>query len=121
MNYESSIWQESVTHPGVRYRVAKMSFGRRLELTKRVRELSRGIAFHESDARLEGKLEASILASEVDRLYLEWGLCELHGLEIDGAEASIQSLIARGPEALCLEILDTVKRESGLTESERKN
>ena len=43
------------------------------------------------------KLEATVLAAEIDRAYLEWGLIGVEGLEIDGAAATPKTLIDAGP------------------------
>jgi len=45
----------------------------------------------------------------------------IEGLDIDGAPASVDSLLASGPEPLVLEILRRIKADAGLDESERKN
>ena len=70
---------------------------------------------------LEDKVDASLAAHEVDRLYLEWGLRDVDGLLIDGEAAEPGSLVASGPEELCLEVVESIKRECGLTGEERKN
>jgi hypothetical protein len=46
---------------------------------------------------------------------------EISGLTIDGEPADAANAIARGPEPLCREIVNEVRRECGLTEEERKN
>ncbi len=40
MNHESSAAIESRSRPGVSFRIARMSFGRRLELMRRIRDLA---------------------------------------------------------------------------------
>ena len=67
------------------------------------------------------KIDAALLTSEIDRLYVLWGLKELHGLELDGGPATPELLAAIGPEDLFREALDAVRAECGLTEKERKN
>jgi len=62
-----------------------------------------------------------LLTSEIDRLYVLWGLQEIRGLELDGAQGTPESLAAIGPEDLFREALGAVKTECGLTETERKN
>jgi hypothetical protein len=57
----------------------------------------------------------------MDRLFLEWGLESVRGLEIDGEDATVASMIDRGPEELVHEALSIVKAECGLSETERKN
>lgn len=119
-NYDSSMWFGSETCVGVRYRIARISVGRRIELTRRIREIGRGIEFLEAGAAQE-KLEALVLSGEIDRAYLEWGLEEVEGLAIDGEAASPAALIAKGPAELADEVLARIKSECGLNEAERKN
>ncbi|MBM3725499.1 MAG: hypothetical protein FJW40_08755 [Acidobacteria bacterium] len=121
MRYESSRVVESAALPGVRFTVRRMSYGRRSELIARMRDLMRRAEFHEASPALDGKAEASLLAMDVDKLYLEWGLAQVDGIEIDGLPATAASLIASGPEELCREIAQTIKAECGLDEEERKN
>ena len=98
-----------------------MSFGRRVELTRRIRDLGKRIEFLEAGDDLKEKLEAAVLSHEIEKLYLEWGLRAVEGLEIDGRPATPQALIADGPEDLCQEIAAAIKGECGLSEDERKN
>jgi len=98
-----------------------MSFGRRVELTRLVRELGGRMEFREAGSELTDKLEARLLSAEIDRLYLEWGMVAVSGLELDGAPAYPSALIASGPEDLCSEILSAIKTECGLSDEERKN
>ena len=111
----------SVSHPGVKFVVARMSFGRRLELMRRVRDLALRAEFFEAGCDEKNKMEASLLGGEIDRLYIEWGLEEIRGLELDGEPATPQALIDRGPEVLFREALEAVRHECGLSEQERKN
>jgi hypothetical protein len=120
-SYESSAWFEAESHAGVRYGIARVSFGRRIELARRIREIGRKMEYLEAGSDVREKLEATVLAAEIDRAYLEWGLVALEGLTIDGAEATPQSLIENGPVELATEILGRIKAECGLTEDERKN
>ena len=111
----------SASHPEVMFVVARMSFGRRLELMRRVRELALRAEFFEAGCDEKNQMEASLLGAEIDRLYIEWGLEEIRGLELDGAPATPQSLMERGPESLFREALEAVRHECGLSEQERKN
>ncbi|MGA2590669.1 MAG: hypothetical protein ABSH32_12190 [Bryobacteraceae bacterium] len=113
--------KDSQIAPGVSYTVAKMSFGRRVELTRRIRELSLRKEFVEAGETPNEKMEAALLGSEIDRLYLLWGLKEVTGLEVDGLPATPESLAASGPEELFREALAAVKEQCGLSEAERKN
>jgi hypothetical protein len=121
MTYESVKVVQSEKAPGVSYSIAKMSFGRRLDLMRRVREMARRIEFLEAGEDTAGKMDAGVLRSEIDKLYLEWGLRSVSGLEVDGAEGTPLSLMESGPEELFREALDAVRAETGLTEVERKN
>src|SRR5215472_1941859 len=117
MNYESCLEKESSTMLGVTFVLAKMSFGRRLELMRRLREVAQKVEFHEAgDAR--EKIEAALLNSEIDRLYVTWGLKEVRGLELDGQPATPELMAAIGPEELFREAVSAVKSECGLTDAE---
>src|SRR5579863_5380206 len=103
--HESSLWFESETCVGVRYRIARMSLGRRIELARRVREIGRKAEFLEAGDDVRDKLEAAVLQGEMDRTFLEWGLEAIEGLAIDGEAATPSALIERGPLELAMEIL----------------
>lgn len=119
--YESSAWFDAETRTGVRFRVARISVARRIELARRIREIGRKVEFLEAGPDPREKLEAAVLAAEIDREYLEWGLEEIQGLEIDGERATPAAVIAKGPMDLAKEMLARIKRECGLSEDERKN
>jgi len=119
--YASSVWFDSETHAGVRFGIVRVSFGRRIELARRIREIGRKVEYLEAGNDAKEKLEATVLAAEVDRAYLEWGLTGVEGIEIDGAAATPERLIEAGPVDLAAEVLRRIKRECGLTEDERKN
>jgi hypothetical protein len=119
-NYDSSMWYASEICAGVRFRVARISVGRRIELARKIREIGRGVEFLEAGDGRE-KLEAMVLGGEIERAYLEWGLEEVEGLAIDGEVASPRALIEKGPADLAAEVLARIKAECGLNEDERKN
>jgi hypothetical protein len=121
MTYESVSIVESRVARGVTFRVARMSFGRRVKLMRRVRELARRIEFLEAGQGTGDKMDAALLQAEIDRLFLEWGLLSISGLELDGAQATPEALAASGPEGLCREALAAVRAETGLNAEERKN
>ncbi len=121
MRYESRCRVEARSAPGVTFTIARMSFGRRLELMRRVRELARRIEFHEAGAGTHDKIEAAVLAAETDRLYMDWGLADIEGLELDGRPATRESLASDGPEELTREVIDAIKHECGLSSDEEKN
>ena len=92
-----------------------------MELTRRIRELATRKEFLEAGETPNEKMEAALLASEIDRIYLLWGLRDVTGLELDGLPATPESLAACGPEELFREALAAIKQQCGLSESERKN
>ena len=121
MEYASYEVVDSELAPGVRYTLAKMSFGRRVELTRQIRELAARQEFLEAGETPSDKMDAALLGSEIDRLYLLWGLKEVAGLDVDGLPATPESLAGSGPEELFREALSAIKRLCGLSEAERKN
>lgn len=121
MTYESVTVTPSAVAPGVTFTIAKMSFSRRLELMQKIRELARRVEFLESGRDTSEQMDAALLQAEIDRMFLEWGLRSISGLELDGVPATPESLAARGPEELFREALAAVRAETGLSASERKN
>lgn len=119
--YSSSLWFDAASCAGARYRIARISVGRRIELARKIREIGRKIEFLEAASDAREKLEAMVLAQEIDRAYLEWGLEAIEGLSIDGEAATPVLLIDKGPAELSAEILARIKSECGLNEDERKN
>ncbi len=98
-----------------------MTLGRRLEMIRQVKERAKRLEFHQAGNSLEDVLSSSLLTCEIERIYFEWGLSNVEGLEIDGEPANKESLYESGPEQLCKEVIEAVKAEIFLTESERKN
>jgi len=83
MKYETIRTFQSEWAPEVVYRIERMSFGRRQELTKQVRGLLARQEFHAvGDSPLD-KVEAALLSMEIDRIYWDWGLLSVGGLFID--------------------------------------
>jgi hypothetical protein len=119
--WESRIWFDAQAMDGVRYEIVRVSFGRRIELARRIREIGRKMEYLEAGSDARETLEATVLAAEIDRAYLEWGLSAVEGLEIDGVAATPETLVDRGPVELAMEILGRIKSECGMTEDERKN
>ena len=111
----------STAQSGVEYVVLRMTFGRRIELMRRVRDLAARLEYFGAGRDAKNGMEASLLGAEIDQLYIRWGLDEIRGLELDGTPATPESLIESGPEDLFHEALEAVKAECGLTENERKN
>jgi hypothetical protein len=121
MDWSSRTIVASEAMPGVELVIARMTFGRRLELMRRVRDLAARIEYFDAGRDEKNHMEASLLGAEMDRLYLVWGLEEIRGLFLDGLPATPDSLAERGPEVLVHEALTAIKTECGLTEAERKN
>jgi hypothetical protein len=123
--WESRVWFDSEAMDGVRYEIVRISFGRRIELARRIREIGRRMEYLEAGGKLENgareTLEATVLSAEIDRAYLEWGLVSVEGLEIDGEAATPEAVVDRGPVELAVEILGRIKSECGMSEDERKN
>jgi hypothetical protein len=120
-NYISHSEHDSEGTPGVRYRIARMSFARRLELIRLVRDMAQKIEFLDAGTETRDRIESSVLGAEIDRMYLEWGLQSVEGLTIDGEFATPALLIAKGPESLAREIVGRIRSECHLSEDERKN
>jgi hypothetical protein len=121
MTYESTQSVTSAIDPAVTYTVAKMSFARRTDLMRRIRELARQAEFFEASQDSGGRMDAELLQQEIGRIYLLWGLREISGLEIDGLPATPELLASAGPEELCREAAEAVRAAAGLTPEERKN
>jgi hypothetical protein len=121
MDYESTRTVESQSCPGVTFTIRCLSFGRRLELLKRVRGVARELEFRSAGESTEDRAEAAIQSARLERLYVEWGLQSVCGLRIDGEDATAESLIEAGPEPLCREVAAEIRRECGLSDEERKN
>ena len=121
MNYESHKTIASTSNPGVTFKLRRMSVERRLGLTRRLRELLQRVEFLESGEDPRESMEAALLATEINQVYLLWGVAEIAGLEIDGQAATPETRVAAGPEELCREIISAIKAECGLSADERKN
>ena len=121
MTYDSTEMVESAVAPGVGYKITKMSFSRRMDLMRRVRESARKAEFLEAGLDAGEKMDAALLRGDIDRLYLSWGLREVIGLDLDGKPATPESLADCGPEELFREALAARRAATGLTAVERKN
>jgi hypothetical protein len=121
MTYESEKVVESQIAAGVTFTVSRMSFSRRLVLMRRVRELARQMEFLEGGQNPLGQMDAALLQAEIDRVYVRWGLRSISGLELDGDDATPETLSEYGPEEIFREALAAVRAEMGLSTEERKN
>lgn len=119
--YSSETVVASRAVPGVTFTIAKMSFGRRVELMRRVRELARRTEFLAASEDSGDKMEAALLRAEIERVYVMWGVKAVSGLAVDARLAGAELLTEAGPEELFREALAAVRRETGLNEEERKN
>ena len=120
-NHASEVLVKSQAVPGVTFTIAKMSFGRRVELMGRVRDLAQRTKFLAASGEAGDKMDAALLQAEIERVYVMWGVRTVTGLEVDGQTAGPELLAASGPEGLFREALEAVRRETGLNEEERKN
>ncbi|SRR5579885_2571885 len=121
MTYDSVVAIESRAAPGVTFTVVKMSYGRRTELMRRIRELARQMEFLEAGQEPADRMDAALVEAEIGRLYVSWGLRAISGLVVDGAEATPELLVESGPEDLFREALAAVQAQAGLSDAERKN
>jgi hypothetical protein len=121
VHYESIARKDSTQFPGVSYSIHRMSFGRRSELLRHIREIGRKTEYLEAGRDVKDKIEASLAGSEIDAMYLQWGLREISGLVIDGKAATHDLLLECGPESLVREILTAIRSECGLNQEEAKN
>jgi len=120
-SYRSTVRVSSKAMPGVMFEIKRISFGRRTDLAKQVREISQRAEFLEAGSELREKIEASLLKQEIEAIYLHWALVRVEGLTIDSELVTTERLLDRGPEELTHEIVAAIKLECGLTADERKN
>jgi hypothetical protein len=120
VQYDSIVWRDSQSIKGVRFAIRRISLLHRLELTKRVREISLRDEFLKAGDNSD-QLEASINDLTVRKVIFEWGFAGIAGLRIDEEPATGELLIEKGPEQLCHEIIDAIQAEAGLSEKEIKN
>src|ERR1035441_6027937 len=91
-NYSSAAVVKSRVVPGVTFTIAKMSFGRRVELMRRGRGVAGGAEFLAASEDKSDNMDAALLHAEIERLYVAWGIQAISGLTVDGRLA--------GPELL---------------------
>lgn len=121
VRWASREWVDSRVAPGVRFAVAKMSLARRAEISRRMRGLLGELECRAAGEGMTDRLAATELEARIERVYVEWGLEELTGLEIDGEAATVEVVVERGPEGLCREMAAAVRRQCHLSGEERKN
>src|SRR4051794_9304407 len=66
--YESVRVVESRVVDGVQFTISKMSFGRRVELMTRIREVGRRMEFLAAGADVGGKMDAGLVQAEIEKL-----------------------------------------------------
>ena len=120
LEYASVVWRESRAMPGVRYAINRMSLMQRIALTKSIRDLTLSHDFLRAGDSAD-QVEATLSELLVKKLYLEWGLDQIEGLQIDGEAATMDSLVIKGPEKLTDEIVADIQSELGLSDEETKN
>jgi hypothetical protein len=118
--YESLLRLESERFPGVEFSIRKMSLSQRIELSSRIRELTLRNEFLKA-GELTDKAEAAMADLLARKLYVEWAVADLTGLDIDGRAASVELLIERGPEELVNEMAEAIRSHLELSDEERKN
>jgi hypothetical protein len=121
MKYDSSFVAQSACVPGVSFTIRRVSVLRRLDLLRQIRELCARLDFYKAGASLADKLDASIASSEIEALYVKWGVIQIDGLTIDGLDVTLDLFVERGQEELVREAAALVRSQLGLSEQERKN
>jgi len=121
MDHESTFTYDAQTAPGVTVRLRKMTFGRRLDLLKKVGDLAKRATALSAGTSEGEQLDAELAKGLSDKAVVEWGLEAVSGLRIDTEPATPELLIERGPEELVREILGVVQKQLGLSETEIKN
>ena len=119
--YASTLRVEAKSLAGVSYEIARISLGRRAEISRRIRGLLNEMECRGAGEGVEDRLAATELEAAIDRVYIEWGLLSVDGLQIDGEPATVRSIVDRGPESLAREIADAVRGQCQVTVDERKN
>lgn len=118
--FESVRWLSSKVMPDVQFAVHEPSLENRIELTRKLHELTLRHDFLSSGKELE-QLEMTLADLLVQRVLVEWGLAAIEGLYINGKQATPGQLIAAGPELLVAEIAAAIRERCWLNEEERKN
>ena len=100
--------------PGVSFRLRRVSFGARVELMRRIRELALRAEFLEAGGIPGETMDAALARAEMERVFVGWGVRAVEGLAVDGAAATVEALAEQGPEPLFREALGLVRAEAGL-------
>src|SRR5579863_5280742 len=95
--YSSARWCESRTMPGVSFAIRRISLQQRIDLTRRIRELSLRDEFLKAGSPSE-QLRAAENELAVRKLLLGWGLANVARLSLDGEPATAERIIEKAPE-----------------------
>ncbi|HEX4809178.1 MAG TPA: hypothetical protein VH325_09625 [Bryobacteraceae bacterium] len=120
VEYSTVRWFDSGTLPGVSFAIRRVSLQMRLELAKRMRELSIRDEFLNAGGPSE-RLEAAENELAARSVLILWGLSQIARLTLDGEPATPESIVEKAPEELANEIVVAIRSELGLSEQERKN
>lgn len=120
VEYSSVRWCESHTLPGVRFAIRRISLQQRMELTKKIREVSLRDEFLKAGSPSD-QLNASENELEVRKILIYWGLSSVARLSLDGEPATAAGVIEKAPEAFANEVVTAIWAELGLSETETKN
>ena len=100
MNYESCTRIESRIRPGVAFVISRMSFERRMDLIRRIRELSLKCEFLKAGQSAEDKLQSALLSGEIDRVavlsFLTDGLLSASNLTNVLSQSAVVAIAAIG-------------------------
>lgn len=99
IDYSSIRWHESSTMPGVRFSIRRISLQQRMDLTRRIRELSVRDEFLRSGSPSE-QLNAAENELAVRKTLIDWGLANVARLSLDGEPATAKALLKRRPKNL---------------------
>lgn len=128
MKFDSRIVKDSAVDPSVRFTLNKMTEGRRIAINLRLadhrRKVMEMVAAAEALAQGDGREVLPALRevaeytdNHITPEWVRWGLHKIEGLEIDGAPATVETLIQSGPPALYREIAAEIRAAVVLTET----
>ncbi|HEX4231185.1 MAG TPA: hypothetical protein VHZ07_21090 [Bryobacteraceae bacterium] len=120
IDYSSVRWYESSTIPGVSFAIRRISLQQRMDLTKRIRELSLRDEFLKAGTPTE-QLNAAENELAVRKALIGWGLSNVARLSLDGEPATADTIVEKAPEEFANEIITAISGELGLSDAEIKN
>lgn len=120
IEYSSVRWCDSRTMPGVRFAIRRISLQQRMDLVKRMRDLSLQDEFLNAGNSVE-RLHAAENELAARKVLITWGLSQVAHLSLDGEPATPESIVEKAPEELANEIVTAIRSELGLSDEERKN